>query len=107
MDIHGHLSEDQRVFVVPIRVRGARTLIPLIQKYVGVPVVGEQRVTIYSDGWSAYSGLRVLGYGHVVVIHQRNFLNPQNRNVHTQTVERLNRTLKEFLLSSSKVDLLD
>jgi hypothetical protein len=46
----GICRETKRVFVVPVRVRGARTLIPLIQKYVGVPLIGQQRVTIYSDG---------------------------------------------------------
>jgi IS1 family transposase len=103
----GICRETKRVFVVPVRVRGARTLISLIQKYVGVPLVGQQRVTIYSDGWPAYSGLGALGYDHGVVIHKRNYLNPQNHNVHTQTVERLNRTLKEFLPATSNADLLD
>jgi IS1 family transposase len=100
----GICRETKRVFVVPVR---ARTLIPLIQKYVGVPLAGQQWITIYSDGWPAYSGLGALCYDHGVVIHKRNHLNPQNRNVHTQTVERLNRTLKEFLPATSNAVLLD
>jgi hypothetical protein len=70
-------------------------------------LVGQQRVTIYSNGWPANSGLGALGYDHGVVIHKRNYLNPQNRNVHTLTVERLNRTLKEFLPATYNANLLD
>ncbi len=103
----GICQETKRVFVVPVLVWGARTLIPLIQKYVGVPLVDQQRVTIYSNGWPAYSGLGALNYDHGVVIHQRNYLNPQNRNIHTQAVERLNRTLKEFLPTTFNANLLD
>jgi hypothetical protein len=40
-----------------------------------------------TDGWSAYRGLSRHGYTHHVVIHERNFLNPVDKNVHTQSIE--------------------
>jgi hypothetical protein len=50
--------------------------------------------------------LGALRYDHGVVINQRNYLASQNRDVHTQNVERLNQTLKEFLAATSNADLL-
>jgi hypothetical protein len=66
-----------------------------------------RKESVFSDGWTAYNGLSALGYNHGVVIHKMNFLNPGNREIHTQTVERLNRTLKEFLPATSNSQLLD
>ena len=104
----GICRETKRVFIIPVMTRGDRTLVPLIKKYVGEPIIeGKEQLTIYSDGWHAYSGLGGLGYIHGIVIHKRNFLNPQNRNIHTQTVERLNLSLKKFLPANSCTALLD
>ena len=44
--------------------------------------------TIYSDEWAAYRSLKDEGYIHKTVNHSVNFLNPDDPNVHTQTIER-------------------
>ncbi len=51
--------ETKRVFVVPVRVRGARTLIPLIQKYVGVPLVVQQYLFRWLAGIFGAGGFRL------------------------------------------------
>ena len=63
--------------------RDKATLLPLIQKYV---IKGS---IIYSDSWGAYTTLSELGYTHFTINHSTNFVHPENRNVHTQNIERL------------------
>ena len=60
--------------------RDARTLLPIIQAHVHPGTI------IYSDGWAAYNTLAQLGYGHEVVIHDQNFVDPVT-GVHTNGVE--------------------
>ncbi len=94
-------------FAILMRTRGVRTLSPLIKKYVGVPNP-ENRITVYSEGWSSYSGLKTQGYIHGVVLHRRrHFPKPTNRDIHTQTAKRMNLSLKKFLPSTSNTRLLD
>lgn len=48
--------------------------------------------TIVSDRWTAYRNINVLGggvYEHLVVIHQENFVDPNDPRIHTQNVENL------------------
>ena len=43
-----------------------------------------------SDGWASYSGIEDIDggiYEHHVVIHQSNFVDPNDRSVHTQLIE--------------------
>lgn len=104
----GVCRESKRVFVIPVNTRGARTLVPLIKHYVGVPDPEcQSKITIFTDGWSSYKGLSRLGYNHGVVIHGKNFLNPADKNIHTQTVERLNLSLKKFLPVTTNATLLE
>lgn len=47
---------------------------------------------IISDGWRAYRNLDHIGngiYQHSVVIHERNFVDPDDEEVHTQNIESL------------------
>lgn len=47
---------------------------------------------IVSDGWAAYRHISDIDGGifeHEVVIHERNFVNPHNRQIHTQNVENM------------------
>ena len=52
--------------------------------------------TIYTDSWKGCKNLKNIGYQHEMVCHKTNFLNPQNKLVHTQTVELTWRWLKKY-----------
>ena len=84
----------KRKFIIPLHKKGqdrsAKTLIPLIKKYI------RSGSTIISDGWAAYGSLSNEGYSHRVINHSENFVHPEDRSVHTQTVERLWRNVKEW-----------
>ena len=75
------------------------TLEPLIKKYVNRGSI------INTDCWSGYNGLagyvdgngRSLNYTHHMVNHSRHFVNPNDPNQHTQTIERLWGDLKEHV----------
>jgi hypothetical protein len=54
---------------------------------------------IISDGWAAYRGLSTMGYSHSVVIHEENFVAPEDSKVHTQRIESTWSSLKRFLRS--------
>lgn len=51
---------------------------------------------IITDGWAGYSGLTEMGYRHSVVIHEENFVAPENEEVHTQRIEATWGSLKKF-----------
>ena len=51
---------------------------------------------IISDGWAAYGSLSTEGYSHRVINHSENFVHPDDKSIHTQTVERLWRNVKEW-----------
>lgn len=52
---------------------------------------------IITDGWAAYRNLSNMGYTHSVVIHEQNFISPENPQVHTQTIEATWCSLKRFI----------
>ena len=81
------LPRDDRVKRLP---RDTDTLLPIIQRFIRPGSI------IYSDGWGAYHSLSNNGYTHKTVIHEENFIDPKDRNVHTQTVERMWKDLKEW-----------
>ena len=54
---------------------------------------------IISDGWAAYTNLSTMGYRHSVVIHDENFVAPDDSDVHTQRIESTWSSLKRFLRS--------
>ena len=55
--------------------------------------------TIYTDCWAGYRGLELMGLGfdHNTVNHAHNFVNPLDRDVHTNTIERYWRCLRESI----------
>lgn len=70
--------------VVPNRKRA--TLEPLIEEWV---LPGSR---IISDGWAAYRRLDQLGggtYQHDVVVHEQNFVDPADPEIHTNNVENM------------------
>lgn len=59
--------DKSKVFMVPVEDRSAKTLIPLIQRWI------EKGSIIHSDCWKAYSSLRRCGYKHLTVNHSKTF----------------------------------
>jgi hypothetical protein len=52
---------------------------------------------IITDGWGAYTNLSTMGYTHSVVVHEENFVNPEDRNINTQKIEATWSSLKRFI----------
>jgi hypothetical protein len=52
---------------------------------------------IITDGWAAYRNLSSMGYTHSTIIHENNFVSPENAEVHTQTIEATWGSLKKFI----------
>jgi len=71
-----------RLYVEVVKKRNALTLVPIIQKWVSL-----ETKYLISDDWGAYKKLKSLKYNHEKVIHSKNFVNPENPLVHTQTIE--------------------
>lgn len=65
--------------VVPKRT--AKNLLPIIQQRCDIGT------TIISDQWAAYEKLEDLGFPHYTVDHSRFFVNPNNREIHSQHIE--------------------
>lgn len=80
-----------RAFFVIVYNRSGPHLKHLIQKHV---VPGTHIIT---DGWPGYAGLSDLGYQHSVVIHEDNFVSPDDSQIHTQRIESTWGSLKRFI----------
>ena len=87
--------ETKLCFAEVVEKRDEQTLLSVLKKYVLTQSI------VYSDGWRAYSNLGAHGYIHDFVNHSQNFLKPLDNNVHTQTIERKWRSLKESIPTSS------
>ena len=73
--------------------RSAYTLIEIIKRRVA------PRTRIISNGWASYSGLVGLEgyeYSHEVINHNKNFVHPENPDVHTQRVEGFGYSSSDF-----------
>ena len=75
-----------RCFLVPCpnNQRSAEVLLPLIVEHIA------PHKTIVSDAWLAYRNIPNLPnqhYAHDYVIHEYNFVDPRDHEIHTQTVE--------------------
>ena len=70
--------------MVEVPDRSRATLTPIIRQWI---LPGSR---IISDGWAAYGHLEEIGHGiymHDVVVHQRNFVDPDDDEIHTQNIE--------------------
>ncbi|KAA3669764.1 uncharacterized protein DEA37_0006204, partial [Paragonimus westermani] len=63
-------SHSRKGYCLHVQDRSAATLIPIIQQWVA------PGSTIYSDQWASYNGLAALGFTHMTVNHQTNFVDP-------------------------------
>lgn len=80
-------------FFIPVAGRRRATLEPLIHQNIlpGTRVI--------SDGWLAYSQIEQIGggvYTHDVVIHDDNFVDPADSNIHTLLIESLWKNKKKL-----------
>uniref|UniRef100_A0A158P4I5 ISXO2-like transposase domain-containing protein n=1 Tax=Tetranychus urticae TaxID=32264 RepID=A0A158P4I5_TETUR len=88
--------ESKETFAKIVEKRDEATLLEVIKRNI-LP-----GTTIYSDGWRSYNNLNQHNYYlHDSVNHSENFLNPSNKSVHTQTIERNWRSLKNNIPKSS------
>jgi hypothetical protein len=87
----GICRESGDCFVVRVPDRSQRTLHDAIRDNVAL---GSR---IVSDCWRGYAGIEQIGYSHSMVNHSRNFVDPDDRTIYTQTIERLWRTLKRVI----------
>lgn len=91
----------KKTFLVPLTAdceegdsRDAATLIPLIFRHIRPGSI------IYSDCWSACVQIPDPKYTHHQINHTEHFVDTEHQNIHTQTVERLWRILKEIHIRS-------
>ena len=80
-----------RCFVEFVERRSEDVLLEIIRRRI------HPESRIMSDGWRAYRNLQEVGFRHDVVVHERNFVSPDDEEVHTQSVESLWSNLKRFL----------
>lgn len=87
----------KKFVLIPLRFRTRGIIVQLILKHVA------HGAWVYTDCWSAYinnrsreSYLEPWGYVHFYVNHSRHFVNPVIPSIHTNTIERLWRTTREF-----------
>ncbi|KII74759.1 hypothetical protein RF11_05896 [Thelohanellus kitauei] len=72
------------------------TLIPIIRERIARGSI------IISDCWKAYNELSECGYIHLTVNHSQNFVDRQDRFIHTQNIENFWRWAKNRFLSTTK-----
>ena len=56
--------------------------------------------TIITDSWKGYNDVKKY-FKHLVINHSKNFVDPKNKEIHTQKIERFWRTLKSFLKNNT------
>ena len=84
-------AQTNKFFIQIVSNRNQMTLTNLILQYI---LPGTHLI---SDGWAAYRRLERYGYSHSRVIHQENFVDSSDPEVHTQNVESLWSVVKRML----------
>ena len=86
--------ETGRCFMVEVPDRSAATLLPLIRQYI------RPGSRIVSDAWLAYNNIINIpgqNYTHDIVVHQYNFVDPNDPSVHTQNCENMWMRVKKWI----------
>jgi hypothetical protein len=82
-----------RCFMCVVEYRNEPLLTHLIRQHVRIGT------HIITDGWAAYRNLERYGYTHSVVVHEDNFVSPNDSEIHTQKIESTWSSLKRFIRS--------
>jgi hypothetical protein len=90
--------ETKETFFQFVENRSEDTLVQVLLKNV------EQKTRIISDCWRAYNNISSHGYFHYTVNHSENFLSPEDSNIHTQTIERAWKGLKDNISKGSRYE---
>ncbi|XP_052901362.1 uncharacterized protein LOC128309171 [Anopheles moucheti] len=91
--VGGICRETKEIFLEIVEKRDRATLHNLVLNNV------DRNSTVVTDCWAAYGGLEQHGYRHNRVNHSENFVDPGNRDIHTQNIENLWRHVKDFIRS--------
>jgi IS1 family transposase len=98
----GICRETKDVFSVVVEKRDKRTLRRLIERFVA------KGTNIFTDMWNSYKtipqDLAHMEYTHAAVNHSKNFLDPDNPDCNTQTIERNWRTERSYIPKASTED---
>lgn len=74
--------ETGRLYVEIVPDRKARTLLPIIRRW-----IKESTSLVITDEWKSYSRLVKMGYNHRTIKHKKNFVDPNDPRIYTQTIE--------------------
>lgn len=99
--VGGICRETNQVFLKFVEKRNSETLTSIIVNSI------EPGTTIITDCWRGYLNVECNGYFHYTVNHKYYFVSPENREVHTQKVERLWRTVKSYIPKNVRSNFLE
>jgi IS1 family transposase len=85
-------THHQKSFMKIVKNRKKETLQKIIEKN-----INKQVRLVVSDGWASYDNLNAAGFNHKSVNHSINFVSPNDKEVHTQTIEGYWKHLRSFL----------
>lgn len=92
----GYQRKSKLFFLISVPDRKAETLLPIIQKQV------YQGTTIITDELKSYKKLDTLGFIHKSVNHSKYFVDPDNSNIHTNTIEGFWMHLRKYMPNIKK-----
>ena len=92
----GICRETKETFFTLVQDRKRNTLMQLIENNVN------PGTHIISDSWRSYWHIEELGYRHSMINHFKNFIDEMDNTIHTQTIERTWKGLKENIPKASR-----
>lgn len=92
----GYQRKSNLFFLIPVINRKSETLIPIIQQYVYTGT------TIITDQLKSYDLLKTFGYIHKKVNHSKHFVDPDDKNIHSNTIEGFWMHLRKYMPNIKK-----
>ena len=94
-----HECQINRLLFKQVKNKSSAVLLDEIEKFV-LP-----GTTIVSDALASYNRLQERGFEHKYVIHKKEFVNSEDRSIHTQNIEIRNRWTKGTIKSYEQIDV--